>query len=269
MNESWDEKQLIKEGEIAEIVGISHFHHIIKIQADQEIQTHKGIIYTNDFIGRPWGSIIHSHNGNKFYVIQPALTDMIKNIPRETQIVYPKDVGFILLNLAIGPGKRIIEAGTGSGALTTAFAYSAGSTGKVYSYDSRADFQKLAEENLKRVALDEQVEFITRDIRLGFTEKNVDALFLDIPDPYNYLAQVRDALKPGGFFGCLLPTANQVILLLEQMNANQFGFTEVCETGIRYYQTEAERFRPVDRMIAHTGFLIFGRPLIKDENLMV
>jgi len=117
--------------------------------------------------------------------------------------------------------------------------------------------------------LDEQVEFITRDIRLGFTEKNVDALFLDIPDPYNYLAQVRDALKPGGFFGCLLPTANQVILLLEQMNANQFGFTEVCETGIRYYQTEAERFRPVDRMIAHTGFLIFGRPLIKDENLMV
>ena len=252
---------IINDGDLVELVGKSHFHHIFKIKHGDQVQSHKGVINTDDLIGKPWGSIVQSHNGNQFYALQPALTDLIKNLPRNTQILYPKDIGFILINLAVGPGKRVVEAGTGSGALTTALAYAVGDTGKVYSYDYREDLQKTAISNLDRVELNDRVIYKVRNIQDGFDETNVDALFLDVPNPYDYLPQVRNTLKPGGFFGSLLPTTNQVTLLLEQLKSNQFGFVEVCEVLIRYYRTEAARFRPSDRMVGHTGFLIFARPL--------
>jgi tRNA (adenine57-N1/adenine58-N1)-methyltransferase len=256
----------IQAGDLAEIIGQKHFHHIVTIKSGEEIQSHKGIIQMDDLIGKTWGSVVKSHNGNTFYVLQPALTDLVKNIPRNTQILYPKDIGFVLLSLAIGPGKRVIEAGTGSGALTTAFAYSVGDDGKVFSYEMRPEMQKIAVENLKRVELDSRVDFKIRNIAEGFDEKDADALFLDVPNSYDYLPQVRAALKPGGFFGSILPTMNQVTKLLDALKSDLFAFTEVCEILIRYYRPDAEKFRPVDRMVAHTGFLIFARPLVKNRN---
>ncbi|MHC1771159.1 MAG: tRNA (adenine-N1)-methyltransferase [Flexilinea sp.] len=256
----------IQEGDLAEIIGQKHFHHIVTIKPGEEIQSHKGIIQMDDLIGKTWGSVVKSHNGNTFYVLQPALTDLVKNIPRNTQILYPKDIGFVLLSLAIGPGKRVIEAGTGSGALTTAFAYSVGNEGRVFSYEMRPEMQKIAIENLRRVELDSRVDFKIRNITDGFDEKDADALFLDVPNSYDYLPQVRAALKPGGFFGSILPTMNQVTKLLDALKSDLFAFTEVCEILIRYYRPDAEKFRPVDRMVAHTGFLIFARPLVKNRN---
>lgn len=256
----------VQEGDLAEIIGQKHFHHIVKIKPGEEIQSHKGIIQMDDLIGKPWGSVVKSHNGSTFYVLQPALTDLVKNIPRNTQILYPKDIGFVLLSLAIGPGKRVIEAGTGSGALTIAFAYSIGDAGRVYSYEMRPEMQRIAIENLKRTELDSRVDFKIRNIADGFDEKDVDAIFLDVPNSYDYLPQVRAALKPGGFFGSILPTMNQVTKLLGALKSDWFAFTEVCEILIRYYRPDAEKFRPVDRMVAHTGFLIFARPLVKNRN---
>ena len=254
----------IQEGDLAELIGSKHFHQIVRIKAGDTIQSHIGLIKTDDLIGKPWGSIEKSHNGNTFYVLQPALSDLIKHVPRNTQILYPKDIGFLLLNLAIGAGKRVIEAGTGSGALTIALANAVGDEGKVYSYEIRPEMQKVAIENLQNAGFDSRVQFKIRDIADGFDEKNVDAIFLDVPNAYDYLSQVRKSLKPGGFFGSILPTMNQVVLLLEAFKKESFAFVEVCEILIRYYQTDADRFRPADRMVGHTGFLIFARMIQKN-----
>jgi tRNA (adenine57-N1/adenine58-N1)-methyltransferase len=108
----------------------------------------------------------------------------------------------------------------------------------------------------------DRVTFTCQDIEFGFNESAVDALFLDLPNPEDYIEMVRNALKPGGFFGSLLPTTNQVSRLLEALNANNFSFIEVCEIIQRYYKPVPARLRPDDRLTAHTGFLIFGRPML-------
>lgn len=259
--------EIICEGDLAEIVGRSHFHHIVTIEAGKEIQSHKGILKMDDLIGLPWGSTVKSHNGNTFFVLQPALNDMVKDIPRNTQILYPKDIGFVLMSLSIAPGKRVIEAGTGSGALTTAFANAMGDEGKLYSYERRPEMQQVAMKNLSRVGLDHRVDFKLRNIEEGFDETNVDALFLDVPNAYDYMPQVKKALKPGGFFGGILPTTNQVTKLLYALRTNGFSFTEVCEILIRYWRADSEKFRPADRMVAHTGFLIFSRNLAYNADM--
>ena len=166
------------------------------------------------------------------------------------------------MRLSIGPGKRVIEGGTGSGALTTALAWSVGSTGRVFSYDKRLDMQELSRANLMRVGLEQRVEFLNRDLSEGFDEEDVDALFLDVPEPQKYLSEVRKALTNGGTFGAILPTTNQVSDLLKGMQDHQFGLIDVCEILLRFYKTVPQRIRPVDRMVAHTGYLIFARPLM-------
>ncbi len=117
-------------------------------------------------------------------------------------------------------------------------------------------------ENLERHGLADRVELKHRDIQQGFDEQGVDALFLDLPNPYDYMEQVRQALKPGGFFGTILPTANQVILLVPALHQYHFAFVDVCEIMLRFYKPVSTRFRPTDRMVAHTGFLVFARPVI-------
>jgi tRNA (adenine57-N1/adenine58-N1)-methyltransferase len=176
--------------------------------------------------------------------------------------MYPKEIGFVLVTMGIGEGQLVVEAGTGSGALTCALAFAVGKAGRVVSYEARPDMQALAMKNLNRLGLLDRVEFKLRDIAGGFDETGVDALFLDVPNPYDYIGQVKTALKLGGFFGSILPTANQVTKLVSAVRQHNFAFIDICEILLRYYKAEAERFRPVDRMIAHTGYLFFARPVL-------
>jgi tRNA (adenine57-N1/adenine58-N1)-methyltransferase len=152
-----------------------------------------------------------------------------------------------------------MEAGTGSGSMTTALASAVGPQGRVISYEVKPDVQNLARKNLTRFGLDARVDLKLRDIQEGFDETNVDAFFLDVPNPYDYTAQVRAALKPGGYLCCLIPTFNQVEKTLIALRHSQFAFVEVCELLLRYYKPEPARIRPTDRMVAHTGFLLFAR----------
>jgi len=246
-------------GELAQLVGLRHKHFIITLQAGARLETHRGILQHDDLIGKPWGTQVFSHIGSPFFLLQPSLGDLLNDLPRSTQILYPKDIGFILVTMGIGPGKRVIEAGTGSGSMTIALAHAIGAEGKVISYEIRPDMQNLAKKNLERVGFAERVDFKLRDIAEGLDEKDADAFFLDVPNPYDYIPQVRGTLKPGGFFCSLLPTVNQVELLLIALRRERFAFIEVCEVLVRYYKPEPTRLRPTDRMIAHTGFLIFGR----------
>lgn len=255
-----------QEGDLVELVGLNHKHFIILLKPGGELHTHRGVIRHDDLIGTAWGSQVLSHSGSPFFMLQPAFNDLLRSIPRRTQIMYPKEIGYILVALGIGPGQFVIEAGTGSGALTTALAYAVGKEGKVISYEARPEMQDVAKKNLERFGLADRVEFKIRNIEEGFEETGVDALFLDVANSYDYMHQVREALKPGGFFGSILPTTNQVAKLLYALRREDFAFTEVLEIMLRFYKPEPDRLRPTDRMIAHTGFLIFARPVIIDHS---
>jgi tRNA (adenine57-N1/adenine58-N1)-methyltransferase len=254
-------------GDIALLVSAQNKRHIILLVSGNQLQTHRGILHHNDLIGLPWGSKVKSHIGSTYLMVQPSLADLLMEIRRNTQIMYPKDIGFVLMMMGIGPGATVLEAGTGSGSLTTAMAFSVGASGKVYSYDNRSEMQQLAQKNLEKVGLADRVTFKLRDIGEGFDEENVDALFLDLPNPYDYLQQTRRALKNGGFFGTILPTTNQVSRLIVALHRENFAFIEICELLLRFYKVAADRFRPTDRMTAHTGYLVFARSFIEPTTL--
>lgn len=248
-----------REGDLVQLQGAGHKSHLLRLVAGGVLQTHRGVVKHDDIIGQKWGSRLESHQGNPFYLLQPGIADLIKNIKRTTQILYPKEIGQIIIIMGIGPGMRVLECGTGSGGLTTAFAYMVGDSGHVYSYERKGDVQALAIKNLEKVGLRDRVTFTVGNASEGFSEQNVDAIFMDMPNPYDYLVQARASLKPGGYLGMLVPTVNQVQLCLRSLMHNNFAFVEVIEVLVRYYKTDWEHLRPVDRMIAHTGFLLFGR----------
>ena len=248
-------------GDLAQLVGLRHKHFIIPLQAGAKFETHRGILQHDDLIGKQWGTQVFSHTGAPFFLLQPSLADLLIDLPRTTQILYPKDIGFILVTMGVGYGQKVMEAGTGSGSMTTALAHAVGPDGCVISYEIKQDVQNLARKNLNRFGLDSRVDFKLRDIQQGFDETDADAFFLDVPNPYDFTAQVRAALKPGGFLCCLIPTFNQVEKTLYALSRNKFAFLEVCEILLRYYQPEPSRLRPTDRMVAHTGFLVFARKI--------
>lgn len=256
---------LARAGDLALLVGPDRRWQILRLEPGQTVQTHRGVLSHDDLIGRPWGSTVPSHLGQPFLLLRPSLHDLILRLRRTTQIVYPKEAGYILLKMSIGPGCRVVEAGTGSGALTAVLAHAVRPTGRVYSYEVRPEMQRLARRNLERMNLADVVEFKERDIAQGFDETGVDAVFLDLPNPWDYLEQAHAALVNGGYLGSLLPTANQVTRLLEALEPSRWGMVEVEEILLRPYKAVAARFRPEDRMVAHTGFLIFARALWIDE----
>ncbi len=258
MTDDWVEGTA-KEGDLVQLQGSGYKSHILRLQAGAVLQTHRGVIRHDDVIGQKWGTRLQSHQGNPFYLFQPGLADLIREIKRTTQIMYPKEISYVMMILGVGPGKRVLECGGGSGALTTAFATMVGEEGKVYSYERKPEIQALARSNLARVNLDSRVVFKLGDAADGFEERDVDALFLDLPNPYDYLVQAKASLKGGGYLGMLVPTVNQVERCLQALQHHQFAFVEVCEILLRYYKTDWDRLRPVDRMIAHTGYLLFGR----------
>jgi tRNA (adenine57-N1/adenine58-N1)-methyltransferase len=251
-------------GDIAQLISAQNKRFIFRLVLDGKFETHRGYLSHNELIGKPWGSRVLTHLGSPFVLLQPSLADILIETRRNTQIMYPKDIGFILVSMDIGPGKHILEAGTGSGSFTTALAYAVGPQGLITTYESRPEFQHLAHKNLERLGLADRVDFKLRDIVEGFDERNVDAIFLDLPNPQDYLLQAKDALKPGGYLGSILPTTNQVSTLLIALRRANFAFIEVCELMLRYYKAVADRLRPTDRMVAHTGYLIFARSVVPE-----
>ncbi|RLD96562.1 MAG: tRNA (adenine-N1)-methyltransferase [Aquificota bacterium] len=236
------------------------------VQVDERVfGTHLGNVDLGVLIDQPWGMVTETHKGKKLYVLRPSLYDLTRHIKRRTQIIFPKDLGFILMKLEVGPGKRVIECGTGSGSLTLALAWMAGPTGKVISYEREETFSLLARENLDRVGLIDRVEFKVKDVQEGFDEEEVDALFLDVKNPWDYLEQAHRALAGGRTLGILVPTTNQVSQVLTGLEEKGFVYPEVCEILLRRYKANPERLRPEDRMVAHTGFLIFARKALREE----
>ena len=248
-------------GDLALFISRDHKRFMVRLKPGESLHTHRGVVKFDDCIGGAWGREVLSHLGYPFLILEPSTADVIRDIKRTTQIIFPKDVGYILMKLSIQPGVTVIEAGTGSGGLTLALARIVGPSGRVISYEARPEMQALARKNLEKVGLADGVEFKLKDIESGFDETDADALFLDVPEPSHYLAQAAAALRGGGFFGSIVPTTNQIVRLLGALQDQAFGFIDVEELMLREYKTVAERLRPTDRMVAHTGYLIFARKI--------
>ena len=260
---------MINNGDTALIIDNAGKEHLIIIQAGRKFETHHGFILFDAMIGREWGSIIHSSLGHPYLVVLPSTADLIRHIKRSSQVIFPKDSAYILMRLNVKPGARVLESGCGSGGLTLALAQAVMPGGMVYSQEIREDFLALTKRNMQRVGLDPYVTFILGDATQGFqVDPKVDAVFIDMPAPQICLPQARAVLKNGGFFGSLVPTTNQVqdiLRAMDTMGQEAFGMIEVEEIMLRAYKPVADRLRPRDRMIAHTGYLIFARAVIRPE----
>jgi len=250
---------MIEPGQLILLISHKGKRYLRKLEAGGEVHTHDGRLLMDDIAEAGFGQYVQTHLGKAYLVLKPTLHDLIKGVKRQTQIMYPKEIGYLMMKLGIGPGSTVIESGTGSGGLTTALAWFVGDTGKVITYERRADFFKLAGKNLERVGLSHRVEQVNQNIEDGFLHSGADALFLDVRTPWEYLHSIPSAVIPGAMCGFLLPTVNQVSDLLRGLEDGPFADLEVLEILIRRWKPVADRLRPDDRMVAHTGFLVFAR----------
>jgi tRNA (adenine57-N1/adenine58-N1)-methyltransferase catalytic subunit len=251
----------IQSGQLAMLVGQDAKRFILRLETGGVLETHRGRLMHDELLSAKWGAIVESHLGHRFALLQPALGDLLLRLRRRTQIIYPKDAGYLITRMSITPGQTMIEAGSGSGGLTIVLAWAVGPGGMIHSYDRRPDLQSLARTNLRLVGLEDRVQFHLGDLADGLGQQGVDGVFLDLPRPEAYLSQVVEALRPGGAFGAILPTTNQVSALIQEFSQHYLYFPEVAEILLRFYKPVPARLRPVDRMTAHTGFLVFARRL--------
>lgn len=252
----------LKQGDYVLLLTSDRKSYLIEIK-ESFFYTHKDFINLAKLVNRNYGDIVYGEKGEKFYILKPTIYDFLIRIERITQIVYPKDIGYILLKLDISPGKIVIECGGGSGALTSAFAYMVGEEGKVISYEKESRFQEVAKKNLKKLGIFHRVIFKNIEVTEKFEENEVDAIFLDLKTPWNLIKPSWESLKSGHPLGILVPTANQVCQCLAELEKYPFLETEVIEILIRQYKPNPERLRPEDRMVAHTGYLIFAKKVIQ------
>jgi tRNA (adenine57-N1/adenine58-N1)-methyltransferase len=201
--------------------------------------------------------------GRLFLVVRPTLSDVVLKMPRGAQVIYPKDLGAILLSADIGPGMKVLEAGVGSGALSMAL-LRAGAD--VVGYEIRPDFANGARNNVTAwTGADVSYRVEVRDIYDGIDEVDLDRIVLDLPEPWRVLVHAEKALRPGGIMLAYLPTINQVAHLRAAMARSAFGLAETSEILRRTWHVEERSVRPDHRMVGHTGFLTTARLLVPPE----
>lgn len=252
-------------GELFILVSPKGKRSLRRLMEGQDIHGTHGVVPAAAIAAVSFGSEVVSLQNVPFRILKPGLYDLIRGVRRQTQVLYPKDIGYICLRLGVGNGTRVIEAGSGSGSLTLALSWFSGESGHVYTYEARQEFFDLCRKNLEWAGVGSNVTQYNRDIAEGFDQTGADSLFLDVRTPWEYLDQVLAAVRPGGQFCFFVPTVDQISRLLLGMETRPFDDIDVEEIFIRRWKPLADRLRPDDRMIAHTGFLIFARKQEKSE----
>ena len=234
--------------------------YLVTMVPGASFHTHAGIVAHDDIIGYDEGRMVKGNTERSFLVLRPTLADVVVKMPRGAQVIYPKDLGAILMAADIGPGMRILEAGVGSGALSMAILRAGAS---VVGYEIREDFANRAKNNVAAM-LGENVDYTVeiRDVTEGIAEEGLDRILLDMPEPWNVVAHAATALRPGGIFFAYLPTINQTWQLRAALEEGSFGLAETTEILRRTWHIENRSVRPDHRMVAHTGFLTTARRLI-------
>ena len=232
--------------------------YLIEVARGKKISIHRGRpIEVESWIGLEFGSRIQCEHAHA-HLLLPSPEDLMMKASRESGVIYPKDAGLILLKAGISAGKKVLEIGTGSGALSLILAQALRPTGKLFTYDRREDFMELAKKNLRRAKLLDWVSFGKRESREPIPEKGFNAAILDIPTPWEEVEVVKEALHGGGTLVSLNPTYNQIEQMAEALRAAGFVRIESCEILLRPILARAGKTRPVQRMVSHTEFLVFA-----------
>jgi len=239
--------------------------YMITLATGKQWHSHMGTLDHDEMIGRPEGIRLSTSNGGKVLAFRPTLADFVKKMRRGAQVVYPKDIGLILVYADIREGARVLEAGTGSGSLTLALARAVGDSGQVVSYELREDHHNQAVENIAAwysgTAKPENLELVLADVFEGAPEGDFDRLVLDLPEPWRAVGTATEVLVPGGLVCCYLPTIPQVSQAVEALRGGGFALIRTFEGLLRTWNVEGPSVRPDHRMVAHTGFLITARKL--------
>lgn len=246
-------------GEKALLVDRKNRRYLITLAADGEFHTHTGVVPHAELMGKPEGVVVRSTTGAWYQAVRPTLADFVLKMPRGAQVVYPKDLGPILLLADVFPGARVLEAGVGSGALSITL-LRAGA--EVIGYEVRDDFADRARANVRSFLGEEALGRYAvhqRDVYEGIEETDLDRVVLDLPEPWRVVKHAESALATGGILVAYTPSALQVSQLRDALAESGFSFAETQEVLVRTWHVEGQSVRPDHRMVAHTGFLTSAR----------
>ncbi|MGC9529920.1 MAG: tRNA (adenine-N1)-methyltransferase [Candidatus Bipolaricaulaceae bacterium] len=233
---------------------------LVTLEEGGVLHTHRGAISHHQLAGRPEGSAVVTTAGHRLCGFRPRVADRMMKVRRRTQIVYPKDAGWLVLALDLFPGAQVLEMGTGSGAFTILLAQLVGDQGRVYTFDRRRDFLDHAWANITRHGLAHRV--VARQLEAGeeFPVQNADAAFLDLPQPWSAIGPARAALAPGRPLALIVPTAEQLKATWRALEEAGFVACEAVEIPERRVLVrDREGVRPCERMVGFTGYLVSAR----------
>lgn len=235
---------------------------LLTMEPGRHHSTHKGAVDHDDVIGEPWGRRLETNVGEPVYALRPTWVDQMMKVDRRTNIMYPKDVSHLLGALGLVSGDRVVELGAGSGAMTQALVRAVRPGGRVFSYDRRTEFLELAADNCAAAGIDEGVEFRERRPDQPL-EPGVDAVFCDIPEPWDEIEAARAALVGSGRFAAATPTFNQAEKLVATLGGAPFTRIETVEILMRRILARPGRTRPAHRMVGHTQLLTWAVKVVE------
>ena len=237
--------------------------YLARLDPRRPIAIRGGKVAVDEIIGRDEGSVVKSSYNEPFLVFRPSLPQLIPNLPRTAQVIYPKDLGPILIWADLFPGARVVEAGVGAGALSMALLRAIGDEGRLFSYEVRQDFAELAQKNVSRYFGPTPNWRVTLgDVASALDATDVDRVILDLPEPWHVIESAWRALRPGGILLCYLPTVIQVKSFVDALRDDKrFACIETSESLMRFWHIKGMSVRPQHRMVAHTGFVSTARRL--------
>jgi tRNA (adenine57-N1/adenine58-N1)-methyltransferase len=252
----------VKKDQIVVLIDDSNHRYFVDTGGKTDKIRGIGVFDPAVLVSKRIGSKIEIGSKN-FYIFQPSLADKLLGLKRKAQIILPKDIAHIILYCSIESGHSVLEAGIGSGSLTTALANAVSPNGKVISYDTRDDFIKHATQNLKQAGLNQLVNAKHKDITKGIGEKNLDAVILDIPNPWDAVGHAWNSLKNGGYLCCYSPLISQVEKTVHEIKKHGFIEVKTFENIQREMIVSDRGTRPSFNMLGHTGYLTFARKILK------
>ncbi len=241
--------------------------YLFRLDRGRPVAIRGGKISVDEIIGHDEGSVVRSSVNEPFLVFRPSMPQLVPNLPRSAQVIYPKDIGSILVWADLFPGARVVEAGVGAGALSMALLRAVGDNGRLISYEIREDFVELAQKNVARYfgpAPNWTVNI--GDVAAQLQECEIDRVILDLPEPWHVIESAWKALRPGGILLSYLPTILQVKSFVDGLRTDKrFACVETTETLMRFWHVKGMSVRPQHRMVAHTGFLTSARRLANGQ----
>jgi len=231
---------------------------LLAFEPGRRLDTHKGFLILPE--GLSYGDAVETSMGHRFWALVPSSSELSMKVRRTTTILYPKDIGYLVMETGLSSGQRVLEVGTGSGALTLVLARMVGDTGRVYSFERRPEFLENARKNLEKWGLADRVEFILRDpAQEGFGVQDVQVAIIDVPEPWTMVRPAHDAIMGGGFWASLSPCIEQVLQVAGELEGAGFVAMKTVELLEREILVRPGKTRPRERMVSHTGYLMVAR----------